>query len=174
MRMLIQLESMINKLKCWFQKSNRTEKQQQLSSFAFDILVGDREYYIAFSNPDERNIAERFLKPGFRHCFIFYRGERCWIMLNPTRWFLHIMELSCIPSDPFPEHLKNNHPEITILKVVSRLDDMGSMYFRPLTCVSHTAYIIGLTNRFIITPYQLYRCLLRGDHPNITQVQEII
>ena len=172
--MSMKLESMIKNAKSWWKKLNQRKTQQQLSNFAFDYLVGDREFYIAFTNPDEGHLAERFLKPGFRHCFIFYRGEQCWLMLNPTRWFLHIMELSCIPSDPFPNYLKSNHPEITILKVVSRLDDTGTMYFRPLTCVSHTAYIIGLTKRFVFTPYQLYRCLLRGNNPNITHVQEII
>lgn len=172
--MLTRFESMIKSAKSWLQKFTQKRKQQQLSNFVFDYLVGDREFYIAFTNPDEGHMAERFLKPGFRHCFIFFKGERCWLMLNPTRWFLHVMELSCIPSDPFPNYLKENNPDITILRVVSRLDDTGTMYFRPLTCVSHTAYIIGLTKRFVITPYQLYRCLLKGGNPNITQVQEII
>ena len=172
--MFTKFGSLISKLKKWYSTLSPQKKQQPLSSFVFDYLVGDREYYIAFIDPDEDYLAQKLLRPGFRHCFIFYKGEQCWLMLNPTRWFLHIMELSCLPGDPFPSYLKTNHPEITIVKVVCRLNESQLMYFRPLTCVSHTAYILGLTKRFVITPYQLYKTLLKSKHPNILQVQEIL
>lgn len=165
--------SLINIVKRWLQKLSHAKKQQQLSNFVFEQLVGDQEYFIAFVDPDETYIAQGFFEPGFRHCFVFFRGQNCWLMLNPTRWFLHVMELSCLPDDLFPSYLKQQHPNITILRVVTRLLETRLMYFRPLTCVSHTAYILGLQKRFIITPHQLYRCLLKGNNPNIVLVQEI-
>jgi len=172
--MRMKFGSIIERLRSYWQKLSQEKQQQQLSSFVFDNIIGDREYYVAFLDPEETYFAQGLFKPGFRHCFIFFRGDNCWLMLNPTRWFLHIMELSCLPEDPFPSYLKASNPEITILKLTCRLQETKLMYFRPLTCVSHTAYILGLTKRFLITPYQLFNCLLKGNNPNITHVQEII
>lgn len=164
----------MQKLKEWLKNINQKKAHQSLSNYVYDVFLGEREYYLAFCNPDDNYPLSRFIKDGFRHCFIFYKGEHCWLMLNPTRWFLHVMELSCYPDDPFPEHLKSMHPELTILKITTRLQETAFMYFRPMTCVSHVAYILGLNKRFLVTPHQLYRCLKKGQNTNIVNVQEII
>ncbi len=166
--------SWIQKLKSAYANISRKKLQRSLSNFTYDLYLGEREYFVAFMNPDEPYPLQGLMQDGFRHCFIFYKGERCWLMLNPTRWFLHVMELSCYPDDPFPEHLKANHPEITILKITTRLAEKAFMYFRPMTCVSHVAYILGLNKLFLFTPHQLYRCLRHTKDTNIVNVQEIL
>lgn len=168
------LSSLMRKLTKLFENTSLKSPTQSLSNYVYDIFLGEREYYVAFSNPDSNYHFQGLLKDGFRHCFIFYKGDHCWLMLNPTRWFMHIMELSCFPDDPFPEHLKANNPEITILKVTTRLEETNMMYFRPLTCVSHVAYILGLHKRFLFTPHQLYRCLKNKRNCNIVNVQEVL
>ena len=100
------------------------------------------------------------LKDGYRHCFVLLNDGKGWLSLDPM---LHHMELKAhrhldVDFD-LPAWLEN-----TGLIVVPASLDYSKKCPAPLSflsCVSVAKRVLGIHNRFIITPYQLYKHLTR-------------
>ena len=96
----------------------------------------------------------RFLKKGFYHCALVLGNGYEWILIDPL---IHFTDLII---------LKNVSP-VTVLKekgyrlirTTPAIPDLTNTQFRPFTCVETVKRFLGIDNRFIWTPYQLF-CFL--------------
>jgi hypothetical protein len=81
-----------------------------------------------------------FLKPAFRHCFLI-RG----LLLHETIWF------RTKTTKITPERKRE------ILNRYVMVEVLALKRFKGLTCVSCVKRSMGIEDRRIITPYQLYK-----------------
>lgn len=99
----------------------------------------------------------KWLKRGFRHCFVVMRLGGQWVAIDPMAHHLQIT----VPQLPTDFDLKNwfcaqglrvieRHPEPELLRCYPPIF---------LSCVELVKRILGLRKPFILTPAQLYRYL---------------
>lgn len=117
----------------------------------------DQSVYIVFTGKTDIKWL-KILKPGFRHCFALINDGHHWISVDPLSNYTDVM-VHYVPADfNFPDYLtRRGH-------IVMQADTTRDMKPSPLgifSCVEAVKRIIGLHNRFIITPWQLYRHLAR-------------
>ena len=103
----------------------------------------------------------RFLKSGFRHCYILLplSGSKSqWLEINPMSnqicFFLHC--------DSFQNeyiHYLEKFSGIKIVPVTLEAAPLKVAPIAPFTCVEFVKRVIGIHNRWIITPYRLYKFL---------------
>jgi hypothetical protein len=100
----------------------------------------------------------RFLKPGFRHCYVLLNDGERWTSIDPLS---HVTEVSVhhhVPADfdlPGWLELRGNR----VLKAPMRRDITRAAPFMLFTCVEAVKRVIGVHSRGIVTPWQLYRHL---------------
>ena len=140
------------------QEDNMTDTHTDLDAQnnpAEDREHESRRIWIAFTGQTELPLL-RFLKPGFRHCFIVIKDEGKWLSLDPMA---NHMDLTVhnVPDDfDLPRWLRSRGLQV-IETDVQHHDKPAPLM--PLTCVEAVKRMIGLHKRFILTPYQLFRHL---------------
>ncbi len=120
--------------------------------------VGEGRVLVVFEDrADVPSLA--WLRPGFRHCFCLVRRPVGWLVcdLLKSSVFMDVV-------DPYEEadliaHYCNRGR--TVLVGSSFTDRSRSASLRLLTCVEIVKRIIGLRAPTVLTPYQLYRALVR-------------
>lgn len=102
-----------------------------------------------------------FLHPKFRHVHLFRDNRDCCLVVNS---FHHVMAVREYPNtlmDYMQQEIAQNPTAILQLTV-----HYGSHYkpnhLEPLTCVSVAKRLLGIRNRFVFTPKQLYHELLKA------------
>lgn len=122
-----------------------------------DQQSGDSNVLVVFVGHTEcRHL--RWLKQGFRHCFVALRSGGRWIICDSLKDRLECM-LVDLPSDfDLPQfYQQRGH---TVLVGQSSLQmATGSTLPEPLTCVTVAKRIIGIRSFWTFTPWQLF-CLL--------------
>ncbi len=101
----------------------------------------------------------RFLKPGYRHCFVAISMDAHWVVYEPL---LNRTEITLIPSMSANEVRSGFQAmgctvqDACVLKVssISR-----KTILRPYSCVEAVQRILGMSARAVYTPYQLYKYL---------------
>lgn len=100
----------------------------------------------------------RFLRPGFRHCYVLLHDGEQWLSVDPM---LHHMDVQAYPhlSSDFdlPSWLRARD-QIVIPAPVSRTRTKPAPW-RPFTCVEAVKRILGLHRGTLWTPWQLYQHL---------------
>jgi hypothetical protein len=100
----------------------------------------------------------RFLKPGFRHCYVLLNDGERWTSIDPLS---HVTEVSVhhhVPADfDLPGWLESRGNRV--LKAPMRRDITRAAPFMLFTCVEAVKRVIGVHSRGIVTPWQLYRHL---------------
>lgn len=103
-----------------------------------------------------------FLKPlrdGFRHCFILMQQDNRWVLIDPRSDKTEIEIL------PHPHHF--NFPRFfmeqgkTVVKVPTIHTPRKIASILPVSCVEIIKRFVGLHQWWVVTPYQLYRSLLK-------------
>lgn len=101
----------------------------------------------------------RLLRPGFRHCYVLLRSGGDWIYYDPMGNFT----LAAVVG---PRGV------LAILRFFRDLGDRPLLYrpvlppgprslaWRPYTCVEAVKRVLGLNAPWVVTPWQLYRCLM--------------
>lgn len=104
------------------------------------------------------------LRPGFRHCFVLVRIDSGWLLLDPLS---HRIALALLPAgaDPAAHYRALGHVTLT---VPVALPPRRPAPFAPFTCVEAVKRVLGLHDRFVLTPWQLFRRLLPLAAPEIT------
>lgn len=102
----------------------------------------------------------RFLKKGFRHCYVVLKLNRGthWIELNPYSNQLILKEFY-ISEKSDELFILNEDKNIKICKVKIENAPLKCAPLGFFTCVEFIKRIIGIHNVMIITPYQLYKKL---------------
>lgn len=103
----------------------------------------------------------RFLRPGFRHCFVLLHDGAQWLSVDPM---LHHMDVHIHRHVPesfnLPDWLKSRGQRV----IPAQLDRSRRRPapWRPFTCVEAVKRVLGIHARGIMTPWQLYRHLSKG------------
>ncbi|CCQ72348.1 hypothetical protein [Magnetospira sp. QH-2] len=100
-----------------------------------------------------------WLRPGFRHCFVLVKEADGWVLCDP------LSHQTVVRRWPIPSGLgtlvwlHENGYRLAVTKVREAPKRMAP--FRLYTCVESVKRVLGLHNRWILTPWQLFRYLIR-------------
>lgn len=99
----------------------------------------------------------KWLKRGFRHCFVVMRLGGQWVAIDPMAHHLQIT----VPQLPTDFDLKNWFCDQGLRVIESRPAPALMRCYPPifLSCVELVKRILGLRKPLIVTPAQLYRYL---------------
>lgn len=97
----------------------------------------------------------KFLKKGFYHCFIALGNGIDWILIDNLS---HFTDLIILKNINITKALKEKG--YTIIQTTPTIPPYSKAHLAPITCVETCKRFLGIKNRFIITPYQLYLFLL--------------
>ncbi len=106
--------------------------------------------------------ALRWLRPGFRHCFVAVDDGAHWITIDPL---LHRLEIRVAPL-PTAFDLAGHYRSQGLIVIEARPAAVP-LRRAPLglfTCVEAVKRVLGLHARWVLTPWQLYRAL-GGEMP---------
>lgn len=105
----------------------------------------------------------RFLKPGFRHCYLLLREGPHWISIDPMLNHMDINLHSHLPPDfDLPGWLEARGHTV-VLAFTDRTHKKPAPW-RLFTCVEAVKRILGLHTNFVLTPWQLYCHLTQPAH----------
>lgn len=112
------------------------------------------DFYVAFSGKTDLFFL-KFLKSGFRHCFLFCGDRYQTFVLDPLA---NRIDISFIPLDVEVVRQIFENDGVLILKCFKKYPRLrfGVGIF---TCVEVVKRILGISNIFIFTPFQLYKFL---------------
>jgi hypothetical protein len=100
----------------------------------------------------------KILKSGFRHCFVLLNDGRNWISIDPLSAFTDIQIYHHIQSNfDLPEWLEGQG--YIVQSAVIDHSHKRPAPWMVLTCVESVKRILGLHNRCVYTPWQLYKFL---------------
>lgn len=162
------LSSMMRMARSYF-----ANKQAQEYHLDWLLEYRERTFFIVFT-PCDKYAYTPFLKKGFTHCYVIEKLEMIWCVCDPTRIGLNITLPPCTSEHPLIENMMTLDPRIRVLEVITK-GQVGSFLLRPkiMSCVSVVQYVTGISLRFCITPYSLFKKLLRCRHENLVSVREI-
>lgn len=99
----------------------------------------------------------RWLKPGFRHCFVILADDRRWVAIDPTSRFTDVAAFDRADRPDLPDWLRAQG--YTVVRAPLRRDRVAVAPIRPFTCVEAVKRILGLRAPFALTPWALCRHL---------------
>lgn len=127
---------------------------------AFAGMTEKPDAWVVFSGQCDELKWVRILKPGFRHCYVLLNDGAHWISVDPLANHTDINVHQLPLAFDMPLWLQDRG--FTVVKApVSR--GTREAPWMPHTCVEAVKRIIGLHRRCIITPWQLYKHLIKGD-----------
>lgn len=113
-------------------------------------------YTICFCD-SEPHLFKPLLKRGFSHCFAIKHTDDNYIVVNSDN--SHI-EVDALPVTPFVyADLVDGMTRITLAIKVDSKQSMAGL--RWLSCVESVKSLLGINAPLLLTPYQLYKRLLR-------------
>ena len=119
------------------------------------------EAWVVFSKETELWYL-RFLKKGFKHCFSIARDDKNWMVLDPLSPHLELAVLPLPRTFDLPTWLSSQGLTVIdapITRGHTKAAPMGLM-----TCTEVIKRFLGIHNRWIVTPYQLYKRLQGGNN----------
>jgi len=124
------------------------------------LLSNVNEYqqaWVVFSGQTEISWL-KFLKPGFRHCYVLINDGERWTSVDPLS---HVTEISVhhhVPNDfDLPAWLASRGNRV--VRAPLNRDVTKPAPFMLFTCVEAVKRVLGIHRRGIMTPWQLYRHL---------------
>lgn len=106
----------------------------------------------------------RVLRPGFRHCFLALNDGRHWLTLDPLATYTEVA-VQPVPADFDLPDWYRAEGHIVVPAAVDRGRARPAPW-APYTCVEAVKRALGIHDRWLLTPYQLYRHLRRRAAPD--------
>lgn len=101
----------------------------------------------------------RWLRAGFRHCFVVVRSGGHWVACDPL---CHRTLLVVLPPVPRADLMRlYRRRGYHVLATTTMIPPRVVAPVRPFTCVEAVKRILGLRAPWVFTPWQLYCHLLR-------------
>lgn len=100
----------------------------------------------------------KILRPGFRHCFALLNDGRHWVTLDPLSNYTDINVHDLPPDFNLPEWMIERG--LIVVRAPVRRTAAAAPWM-PHTCVEAVKRVLGLHARCILTPWQLYKYLLK-------------
>ncbi|PJB71427.1 MAG: hypothetical protein CO093_05120 [Alphaproteobacteria bacterium CG_4_9_14_3_um_filter_47_13] len=118
--------------------------------------------WVVFSGQADRPWL-KFLRPGFRHCFVIMNDGQCWLSFDPMLNYTDLRVHGHIPvTFDLPAWLRGRGQKVVQAPVDhSRQKPVPLAFF---TCVEAVKRVFGLHSFFILTPWQLYCHLQKDNH----------
>jgi len=104
----------------------------------------------------------RLLKPGFRHCFVLLRTRGNWLYYDPMAHYTFASAIGAYPLLGLLRVFRRRGCRLRLAR--PRMPPPRAQAWRPYTCVEAVKRVLGLREPWVLTPWQLYRCLSRA-HP---------
>jgi hypothetical protein len=102
----------------------------------------------------------RWLRRGFRHCFLALNDGRHWITCDPLA---HRIELVVQPIEAdFDLAAHYRCHGMTVVETKTAATPLRCAPIAVFTCVETVKRVLGLHRRRILTPWQLYRFLTKS------------
>ncbi len=101
----------------------------------------------------------RLLAPGFRHCFVAVQGEHHWIICDPMSHRTDMFTVPWITARALAEWYRDHG--MIVVETETRRPPLTLAPIRPYTCVEAVKRVLGLHEPWVLTPRQLFRCLMR-------------
>jgi hypothetical protein len=102
----------------------------------------------------------RILKPGFRHCMGVLQDQEGWVVCNPLS---HQTEIFFFRGGTLKEvSAAYRTMGFTVVESIIQKPPLRLAPLRPYTCVEAVKRLLGIHHSMILTPWQLYRFLMRG------------
>ena len=99
----------------------------------------------------------RWLKPGYRHCFVMLHDGRNWVSVDPLLSHTDV-QIHNVPQDfDLPGWLKARGHRVIRTRI--QRSHARPAPFMMFTCVEAVKRVIGLHDWRVMTPWQLYRHL---------------
>jgi hypothetical protein len=107
----------------------------------------------------------KFLRRGFRHCFILLRFADIWISIDALAHKTEIVRIDLPDLINLKQWLETNG-DIVIKCPISKAKEkpIGPSVF---SCVESVKRIIGIRKQLIITPWQLYKFITTQNEKEI-------
>lgn len=104
----------------------------------------------------------RFLKPGFRHCYLLLKMKNSgmWIELNPFSNQTAVFVYEYPIDFDFADYIKRSR-KVILCPIEIRQAPLKCSPLSFFTCVEFVKRAIGIHDRFIHTPWQLYQKILK-------------
>lgn len=117
--------------------------------------------WVVFSGQTELSWL-RFLRPGFRHCFVLLFDGQCWLSVDPMLNYMDVQVHHVSPEFDLPRWLEGRGH--IVIPARNDRSHKKPAPWRPFTCVEAVKRVLGIHARGIVTPWQLYRYLTKkGD-----------
>lgn len=113
------------------------------------------QYWVVFSGQADMAWL-RILKPGFRHCAILVNDGERWMSLDPLSNYMDVTTHDVPIEFNMPLWMEDRGHKV--IKAENARPAKAAPW-GVFTCVEAVKRVLGIHNRFIITPWQLYRHL---------------
>lgn len=125
----------------------------------FNNLAGRLRAWVIFSGQADRPWL-KLLRPGFRHCFVVLHDGRHWLSFDPMLNHIDLRVHAHVPASfDLPGWLRARGHRVVEAPVDHSLKK--PMPLSLFTCVEAVKRVLGLHRFYILTPWQLYRHLLK-------------
>lgn len=121
-----------------------------------------QRFVVVFTEVERTHWWDRFLAPGFRHCYVLVWDEVVWLYVDPAIGRTRVLILDQYE----PRHPREwiHDPDATLIEARADLDDLRlrcPWIFGPITCVEGVKAVLGIRKFWLFTPLQLFRYLRR-------------
>lgn len=124
-------------------------------------MNGARRTWVVFTDQTDFFVL-RWLRRGFRHCWILTHDGTHWISLDPLADRMELIGHYHLEKSfdlPLWLHTQGH----TVLSVPERREPPPrTLPLRWLSCVEITKHFLGIRAFWVITPYSLYRYIQKG------------
>jgi hypothetical protein len=103
----------------------------------------------------------RLLRPGFRHCFVVLNDGTHWITIDPLSPHMEVVVQPVASGFDLIGWLRERGHAVAAAPI--RRDHLRPAPLAPFTCVEAAKRVLGLHDRRVVTPWQLYRRLTDPD-----------
>lgn len=114
--------------------------------------------WVVFSGQTDLRLL-RFLKPGFRHCFVLLNDGNCWVSVDPMSHYTEVLVHQVQADFDLPKWLESRG-HLVVHAPVSHYPKKPAP-FGIFSCVEAVKRVLGIHALSVITPWQLYRYLTK-------------
>lgn len=98
------------------------------------------------------------LKPGYRHCYVLINDGEHWLSVDPLSCHTEIIVHHIAPDFDLPDWLRARNFKVVPATMTPQTSPAPWMVY---SCVEAVKRILGLHKFWIITPWQLYKALVK-------------
>lgn len=107
----------------------------------------------------------KYLKAGFRHCFVILETDRGCVWVDPLSSSFTIKILEGYELNSLVRWYRDTGMKVVAVPVLPH--SAKPFAWAPMTCVEVVKRLIGIHDPFVLTPWQLYKNIKRTKSENI-------